>query len=173
MDERPTEMDVRPPGGELRSLGLAGGPSPPICRPPCLLNCANIKIDSMTTPYANVARAAASRLAADLGSDLPALTERALAQEGAANRRRSFEIATTLAVAGFLLSAVQLGWQVYRDLKAEREKKEQDTKRQTLQLLVRRMRLALDPAPDLTPQQQDRLLEVVAEEILAGESLPD
>lgn len=129
----------------------------------------------MTTPYANVARAAAARLAADLGSDLPALTERALAQEGAASRRRSFDIATSLAIAGFLLSAVQFGWQIYRDLKAEREKKEQeekDGKRQTLQLLVRRMRLSLDPAPDLTPQQRDRLLEVVAEEILAGENLP-
>lgn len=124
----------------------------------------------MTTPYANVARAAASRLTADFGADLPALTERALAQEGAAHRRRSFDIAATLAVAGFLLSAAQFGWQIYRDLKKDREDK--DSKRETLLLLVRRMRLSLDPAPDLTPQQRDRLLEVVAEEILAGEELP-
>ena len=130
----------------------------------------------MTAPYADIARSAASRLASDFGSDLPALTERALAQEGALDRRTSFDVGASIAIAGFLLSVVQFGWQVYRDLKEDREKKEQeeaDGKRRTLQVLVRRMRLSLGEPQGLTPQQRDRLLEVVAEEILASEDLPD
>jgi hypothetical protein len=129
----------------------------------------------MTAPYAHVARSAASRLAADFGSDLPAFTERALLVQEGGTRRRSFDAGVSLAMASLLLTAVQFGWQIYRDLREDREKrkKEEGDERQTLQVLVRRMRLSLGEPSDLTPQQRDRLLEVVAEEILASEDLGD
>lgn len=122
----------------------------------------------MTDPYADAARRAAARLASDLGSDLPAFTERALAGEERNVRRRSFDAGSSLAIAGLLVSVAQFGWQIYRDLKEDREKKDEADRRQILQVLVRRMRLSLDEPPGLTVRQRDRLLEVVAEEILAA-----
>jgi hypothetical protein len=129
----------------------------------------------MTDLPPDVARRAASRLAPDFGPDLPAFTERALAREGTISRRRSLDASTGIAFASLLVSVAQIGWQVYRDLKAEREKKAAAERedRQTLQVLVRRMRLSLAEPVDLTPEQRDRLLEVVAEEILATRDLPD
>ncbi|HWM94948.1 MAG TPA: hypothetical protein VN493_29605 [Thermoanaerobaculia bacterium] len=130
----------------------------------------------MTDPSADAARRAAARLASDLGSDLPAFTERALAGEERMVRRRSFDAGASLAIASLLVSLAQFGWQIYRDLKQDREKKKESDeadRRQTLQVLVRRMRLSLDEPPGISIQQRDRLLEVVAEEILATGELPD
>ena len=125
----------------------------------------------MTTPHADAARRAAARLAPDLGSDLPAFTERALAGQESLAPRRSYDAGTSLAVAALLVSLAQFGWQIYRDLKEDREKKDEADRRQLLQVLVRRMRLSLNEPPGLSVQQRDRLLEVVAEEILiSGES---
>ena len=120
----------------------------------------------MTTPHAEAARRAAARLAPDLGSDLPAYTERALAGQESTVRRRSFDAGVSLAVAALLVSLAQFGWQIYRDLKEDREKREEADRRQMVPVLVRRMRLSLDAPQGLSVQQRDRLLEVVAEEIL-------
>src|SRR5262245_41071637 len=111
----------------------------------------------MTAPHADAARRAAARLASDLGSDLPAFTERALAGQENTVRRRSFDPGVGLAVAALLVSAAQFGWQIYRDLKADREKRDEADRRQILQVLVRRMRLSLDAPPGLSVQQRDRL----------------
>ena len=125
----------------------------------------------MTAPHADAARRAAARLAPDLGSDLPAFTERALAGPESIAPRRSFDSGASLAVAALLVSLAQFGWQIYRDLKEDREKRDEADRRQLLQVLVRRMRLSLNEPPELSVQQRDRLLEVVAEEILiSGES---
>lgn len=126
----------------------------------------------MTAPHADAARRAAARLAPDLGSDLPAYTERALAGQETTVRRRSFDAGASLAVAALLVSLAQFGWQIYRDLKADREKKDEADRRQILQVLVRRMRLSLEEPPGLSVQQRDRLIEVVAEEILISGEPP-
>lgn len=125
----------------------------------------------MTTPHADAARRAAARLAPDFGPDLPVFTERALAGQESIAPRRSYEAGASLAIASILVSLAQFGWQIYRDLKEDREKKEEADRRQMIQVLVRRMRLSLDAPQGLSVQQRDRLLEVVAEEILiSGES---
>lgn len=118
----------------------------------------------MDTSAPDVARRAASRLAAEFDPTLPALTERVLVEDGEPRRMRSYDLGTGLAVAALLVSAAQFGWQIYRDLKSDREA---DGKR-NVQLLVRRIRLSLTEPSDLTPKQRDRLLEVVAEEIVAS-----
>lgn len=118
----------------------------------------------MDTSAPDAARRAASRLAAELGPNLPALTERVLVEGGERGRQRSYDPATTIAIASLLVSAAQLGWQIYRDLKSDRE---EDEKRKA-QVLVRRLRLSLTGPSDLSSQQRDRLLEVVAEEIVAS-----
>ena len=126
----------------------------------------------MLDPSADAARRAAARLASDLGSDLPTFTERALVREERIVRRRSFDAGASLAIASLVVSLAQLGWQIYRDLKEDREKKDEADRRQLLQVLVRRMSHSLDEPPGLTARQRDRLLEVVAEEILAGDEPP-
>ena len=118
----------------------------------------------MDTSAPDVARRAASRLAAEFGPTLPALTERVLVEDGEPRRMRSYDFGTGIAVAALLVSAAQFGWQIYRDLKSDREA---DGK-QKVQVLVRRIRLSLTEPSDLTPQQRDRLLEVVAEEIVTS-----
>jgi hypothetical protein len=112
----------------------------------------------------DVARRAASRLAAEFGPNLPAFTERALASADPTVRRRSFDVSTTLALASLVVSVAQFGWQIYRDLSKDREADQ----RRTVQMLARRMRLSLTEPSGLDLQQQDRLLEVVAEEIVAS-----
>lgn len=126
----------------------------------------------MPDSIAPVARHAAARLADRLDSKLPALTERALA--GGEDTMRSYDAGVSLALAAFLLSAVQFGWKVYRDIKEDREKKEKDHKdrkegpKQLQTVLVRRLRVGLTEVPRGLPvTQRDHLLEVVAEEILA------
>jgi hypothetical protein len=125
---------------------------------------ARLICDPMDASAPDIARRSASRLVAEFGPNLPALTERVLVEDGEPRRMRSYDLGTGIAVAGFLVSAAQFGWQIYRDLKSDREA---DGKR-NVQVLVRRIRLSLTGPSDLTSQQRDRLLEVVAEEIVAS-----
>lgn len=126
-----------------------------------------------------IARRAAARLGPSLDPSLPAYLERALAEEGRSERHRSFDAGVSLALAAFLLNAVQFGWKIYRDLKDDRDKKQKaqeekdGAERVTRELLLRRMRLALGEPSGLSTAQRDQLLEVVAEEILVTESSPD
>jgi hypothetical protein len=122
-----------------------------------------------------IARRAAARLGPSLDPSLPAHVERAIANENRLDRQRSFDAGVSLALAAFLLNAVQLGWKIYRDLKDDREKKQKSQEKEAAEtppreLLVRRMRLALGDPHGLSPAQRDQLLEVVAEEILVTES---
>jgi hypothetical protein len=124
----------------------------------------------MPDPIAPIARRAAARLADRLDPKLPALTERALAEEGD-TAVRSYDAGVSLALAGLLLSAVQFGWQIYRDLKEDRDRKAKEQKgglAQPLQaVIVRRLRVRLAEPRGLAPEQRDQLIEVVTEEILA------
>jgi hypothetical protein len=127
----------------------------------------------MPDPIAPITRRAAARLAGRLDPNLPALTERALATDGAAERGQ-YDAGVSLALAAFLLNAVQFGWKIYRDIKEDREKKEKDQKdkeegpKQLQTVIVRRLRIGLTDSPRGLPvDQRDHILEVVAEEILA------
>jgi hypothetical protein len=123
-----------------------------------------------------VARRAAARLAGEVDPGLPALTERVIAGAGAAEGMRSYDPALAIALGGFLLSVAQLGWTIYRDLKADREKAAEKADRARLSdraglgaLLVRRIRLGMEAPAGVTPERRDRIVEVVVEEILRGD----
>jgi hypothetical protein len=131
----------------------------------------------MDNPYESVARRAALRLAASLDPNLPALTERALADDGAPREttRSAFDITTGIALSSLLLNVVKFGWDAYRSLQSDRAK-ERETKEKAeaddselRQMLIRRMRLNLGEPRSLTVAQRDLLLETVAEEILVSE----
>ena len=111
----------------------------------------------MIEPSSEIARRAAERLAG-LDAGLPAATERLL--QGAP-RRRSLDPGTSIALASLLVSLVQFGWTIYQDSLRQKEKAE------VRDALVRRLldRIEDSGAP-LPPGQRDRVVEVVAEEIL-------
>ncbi len=123
----------------------------------------------MATLTSDIARRAAVRLA-DLNPSLPDLTDRAAARteerdaerEGEPRRMRGMDPGTGIAVAGLLVSLAQVGWQIYRDLKADRADRQR-----TVETLVSRLRPDLTGPSVLTPEQRDRLLRVLAEEIVA------
>ena len=106
-----------------------------------------------------ISRRAAQRLAG-LDAGLPAATERLL--QGAP-RRRSLDAGTSIALASLLVSLVQFGWAVYQDHLRQREKAE------VREMLVQRLRVRIEEAGAgglLPAGQHDRIVEVVAEEIL-------
>jgi hypothetical protein len=126
-----------------------------------------------------VARRAAARLAGEVDPGLPALTERAIAGGGAAEGMRSYDPTLAIALGGFLLSVAQLGWTIYRDLKADREKATEKADRDRIPdraglgaLLVRRIRLGMEAPAGVTPERRDRIVEVVVEEILRDDGSP-
>lgn len=105
------------------------------------------------------ARRAAARLSG-LNADLPAALDRALAGPDAPRRRHVFDAGLALSLASFLLGLVQFGWTVAQDRKRQKGAKDD---------LIRRMRERIEAADVddlLSPDQRERVLLVVAEEIL-------
>jgi hypothetical protein len=123
----------------------------------------------MSSSAPDIARRAASRLAGEFGPGLPALTERVLAPEASAAHRQSLDVGI---VAASLVRVVQFAWQIYRDLYADLEQRDADEQRK-VQVLVGRVRRSLTEPTGLTPQQRDRLVEVVAEEVVASGAAPE
>ncbi len=125
-------------------------------------------------PSEALARRAATRLAGELDPRLPALTERAIAGEDGEIRTRAYDPTLALGLAGFLLSVAQFAWTIYRDLKKDRkDEEEKAAERGKLgPLLARKIRLGVDLPSGVTPEQRDRVIEVVVEEILAPGSDP-
>lgn len=127
-------------------------------------------------PSEALARRAAARLAGELDPALPALTERAIAGEGGETRMRSYDPTLALGLAGFLLSVAQFAWTIYRDLKEDRKDAEENVAEQAQErnkldaLLAREIRLGIDLPPGVTPDQRDRVIEVVVEEMLSPKS---
>jgi hypothetical protein len=111
----------------------------------------------MIEPSNEIARRAAERLAG-LDAGLPTATERLL--QGAP-RRRSLDAGTSIALASLLVSLVQFGWSVYQDSLRQKEKAE------VRETLIRRLRVRIEESGGLLPAgERDRVVEVVAEEIL-------
>ena len=110
-------------------------------------------------------RRAAARLA-DLNADLPAAVDRALEGPETPRRRQVVDAGLALSLASFLLGLVQFGWTVAQDRK--RQKEDRDARRDHDEL-IRRMRQRIEEADVddlLPPDQRERVLQVVAEEIL-------
>ncbi len=108
------------------------------------------------------ARRAAARLA-DLNADLPAAVDRALEGPDAPRRRQAVDAGLALSLASFLLGLVQFGWTVAQERKRRKEDREERDE------LIRRMRRRIEEADVddlLPPDQRERVLLVVAEEIL-------
>ncbi|MFL6291742.1 MAG: hypothetical protein ACJ759_12680 [Thermoanaerobaculia bacterium] len=106
---------------------------------------------------AAISRRAAERLAG-IDSGLAAATERLL--QGAP-RRRSLDAGTSLAFASLVVSLAQFGWQLYQDQLRQKAKPE------VREVLVRTLRVRVEESGGfLPPAQLDRVVEVVAEEIL-------
>lgn len=123
-----------------------------------------------------LARRAAARLAGEVEPNLPALTERAIAEGGVVGGMRSFEPVSGLALAAFLLSVAQFGWTIYRDLKEDREKSTEKAAEARAKgvgglgpLLVRRIRLGINLPVGVSSAHRDRIVAVVVEEILNEE----
>lgn len=120
-----------------------------------------------------LARRAAVRLAGEVDPNLPALTERAIAEGGAVGGMRSFEPVSGLALAAFLLRVAQFGWTIYRGLKKDRERAAEKAAETRAKggsglgpLLARRIRLGVELPAGVSPERRDRIVEVVVEEIL-------
>jgi len=123
---------------------------------------------------AAVVRRAAARLAGEVDPGLPQMAELVLEEGLSPEPMRSFDPTVALGVAGFLLGAAQLGWQVYRDIRKDRKEAAEKAAKAAAgdghalrSVIIRRIRLKLDAPPGVAESQRDRLLEVAVEEILA------
>lgn len=115
----------------------------------------------MEEPHAALARRAAARLT-DLDPGLPALTERVLATGvDEAPPTRSFDPATALGVASFLVSMVAAAWPIYRDLKKDREEKAKGAR----EIIARRLRITFPEPRGVSAAHRDRMIEVVIDEL--------
>ncbi len=121
----------------------------------------------------DLARRIADRLAGETNLSLPAFTEQVLAEgtDATPPPMRTFDPATTIALAALLVSAAQFAWGAYRDLKKDREaEKTGPPATPPRELLQRRLRLKFSETTRISAGQRDRLLEVVVDEVLARES---
>ncbi|HTQ79027.1 MAG TPA: hypothetical protein VMM92_03445 [Thermoanaerobaculia bacterium] len=131
-------------------------------------------------PYATAARRAAERLAA-LDPQLPDATERSLLapSQGSAPARwatRGVDPGLTVGLAALLVSSVQLGWQLYRDLKKDRDARGDNhpaQERELRELLLEHLRRQASSVPPVPPAERDRVLTVVAQEIAGEPAGPD
>jgi hypothetical protein len=68
----------------------------------------------------------------------------------------------SLAIAALVVSVSQFAWQIYRDLKADREKAREAAAREAL---ARRIRLEVELPEGVAPAQRDRVIAVVLQEL--------
>lgn len=119
----------------------------------------------MTDTPEDIARRAAGRLAPEIDPALPAVVEGQLrgggGGGGAGPPLRFLEPATTIALAGLLVSLASLAWTIYRDLK-------KDAAAPSPEVLARRLRLDAELPEAVTTERRARLIAVIVEEVVAG-----
>ncbi len=71
----------------------------------------------MSEPHAQIARQAAAKLAETTTPQLPQLTEGVLAQGGGTDRAQTYDAATAIGLASFLVGIASLAWTIYQDCK--------------------------------------------------------
>ena len=114
-------------------------------------------------PADELALRAASRLSSHLDADLPALTQRAIYErDRGTTRSLSFGVdpATATAITSILLTAAQFAYQIYRDLKADRENKS---------VLLMALKDRISTRPEVSQQQLDDILECLVDEVVASD----
>jgi hypothetical protein len=117
----------------------------------------------MTDPAADAARSAAVILAADLGPNLPAEVEAALAARGAEQRPDRY--LDPISLATLIVAIATLAWTIYTD----QRKHTADPPPATI---ARQVRITLREQDTLMPPGTERITEIVATEITRQASPP-
>jgi len=118
----------------------------------------------MTDPTAVAARAAAVILAPDLGPDLSAEVEIALAARGA--QQRPGRYLDPVSLAGLIVAIATLAWTIYNDQRGRNAEPPSAT------TIAREIRITLREQDIDLPPGGERITEVVATEITRQESPP-
>ncbi len=108
-------------------------------------------------PIQRSARLAAQRLAAGYGSHLVPNVEAALHAFG--SRQRSDQYLDPVALAALIVSAAQLAWTLYSDLKTQHPQPSRE-------VLARRVRVELSEDEGVSPRDRIRVIEVVTDEVV-------
>ena len=106
----------------------------------------------------DIARSAAQRLSGELDRNLPAMVEARL--QGGKPPERFEPLATAIALAALVVSASQLAWNVYRDVKKDKKAAP------ATDLMARRLRLELKIDDTISAEQRDKVIAVVVDEIV-------
>ena len=110
----------------------------------------------MTDPAADAARSAAAILAPDLGPNLPAEVEAALAARG--SQQRPDRYVDPVSLASLIVAIATLAWTIYNDQRNR-------TPRTAAQPIARQVRITLREQDTALPPGAERITEVVATEI--------
>jgi hypothetical protein len=122
----------------------------------------------MTDPAAEAARSAAVILAPDLGRNLPAEVEAALAAR--AGQQRPERFFDPVSVGTLIVSVATLAWTIYNDQR--NRAREQKTElspaahEQEADSVTRQVRIKLRESDEILPPGTDRIAEVVVTEII-------
>ena len=106
-------------------------------------------------------RAVARRLTPELDPALDARVEHLLATGGKESPPTRFEPAS-IGIVSLLVSVTGIAWQIYRDLKDDREKAREAAAQEAIS---RRIRAATDLPAGVTPAQRNRVIDAVLEEL--------
>jgi len=120
----------------------------------------------MENELASIARRTATLLAPEFGPELPHKVEQAFAEDPF--EKNAERIVDPISVASLIVSLVALGWTIYHDSKGDREAARRDQ-----HALAQRLATRLQDGEDeirgltaLTTEQKDRVIDVVAREIV-------
>jgi hypothetical protein len=104
----------------------------------------------------DIARQAAERLSRDFGQNFPAVVEAKLRYT---EPPKSFEpLAIAISLAALVVSASKAAWDVYRDLKKDREP--------TTDIVASHLRRTLKVESNISIEQRDKVIFVVADELV-------
>jgi hypothetical protein len=118
----------------------------------------------MTDPAADAARAVAAILAPDLGPNLPAEVEAALAVRGAQHRPGRY--LDPISLASLIVAIATLAWTIYNDQRTR-------TRRPAPDAIARQVRIVLRYQDTALPPGTERITEIVATEITRKATPPE
>jgi hypothetical protein len=117
----------------------------------------------MSDPVGDAARSAAALLAVELGADLAAEVEAALAARGA--RHRLDRYLDTVSLASLIVSIATLAWTIYNDQR-------KDTPNPPPSVIARHVRITLHEQDTVLLSGTERIIEIVATEITRQATQP-
>lgn len=107
----------------------------------------------------NAARSAARKVAGELGGQLPGDVEAALRER--ADEQARDQYVDPISLAGLVVSVASLAWTIYRDLKGTGDPPRREVVERRVRVEVRE----LDAST--APEQRDRIIEVVVDELMS------